>query len=96
MKGLLLEQRAFLVYMLGNIGVGMLLFLVLSPNMFTQNMLAYYLVLPLTIVEFILMGKVNYDGFRLGMVDGFCKNSRYRKTVTSSTTKVDSTVTTEK
>jgi hypothetical protein len=73
-----LEQRAFIVYTLANFGCGMLFMLLINPTMFSGNILAYYILIPVIALEFILVGKLNYDGFKLGLVAGFCNNSRWK------------------
>ncbi len=74
-----LEQRAFVVYMLGNIGGGMLVSLILNPLFFGSSSWAYYTVVILSSVVLILLGKMNYDAYCHGLVAGFCKNSRFRQ-----------------
>jgi hypothetical protein len=77
---LTLEQRAFIVYVLGNLGTGMMFVVLGTPELFS-NLLAYYIIIPVCALEIVLMTKINIDGFRFGIVNGFLKNSRYKGSV---------------
>jgi hypothetical protein len=74
-----LEQRAFVCYTLANFACGMLFVLLLIPTMFSENILVYYVLIPVIVLEFILVGKLNYDGLKLGLVAGFCNNSKAKR-----------------
>lgn len=74
---LTLEQRAFLVYLLGNFGTGMIFVIMLSPQLI-DNILAYIVLLVAGIFELLLMSKMNLDAYRYGLVEGFKRNSRYK------------------
>ena len=71
-----LEQRAISVCILANLGAGMVLALVLSPELFTGNMLIYFIILPMAMLLFVSVGIVNYYYLRYGLIEGFKKSGR--------------------
>ena len=73
-----LEQRAVIVYVLGNFGTGMIFTILLSPQLF-DNSGVYFVLVAAGFFEFLLMCKINIDAFKHGLVKGFCMNSRNRE-----------------
>lgn len=72
------EQRALMIYILGNFGTGMIFMLLLSPQLFIGQILAYYILFPMGILEIVLMLKINFDGFKYGLIEGMKRNSKNR------------------
>ena len=74
MKKFTESKRAFVVYVLGNFVAGMLFVLMISPEFFNKNILMWYITIPLDIVFLGGMFKINYDGYKYGLVEGAKRN----------------------
>jgi hypothetical protein len=72
-----LEQRSFIFYILGNFGSGMIFVIMLCPQLL-NNVLASFLIVIVGTFELVVMGKLNFDAYRYGIVQGFLRNSRYK------------------
>jgi hypothetical protein len=76
---LTLEQAAYLSCTLVNFAVGMLLVIILNPKIFNSNVIAYYFVVSLSLLEFALVLKINFDAYRYGLVEGYKRNFRRKE-----------------
>jgi len=70
-----IEKRAFLTYILMNFALGLIIALVLlMPTYLFHYQILYYIIIILVSVETCLILKVDYDGYKFGLVEGFKKN----------------------
>ena len=67
---LTLEQKALTAYFLSNFGGGMVFVVALMPDFFVPK-LGYYVILPFAVLLFIALAKLNYNGLKYGLVEGF-------------------------
>ena len=74
-----IEQRAFLVYVLINFAFGLLLFTLMMSPLLGGIHILWYVITVLGVLEVALMLKINYDGYKYGIVEGFKRNVPKRK-----------------